>query len=190
MAKCPVCNSRKGKRKCQITEDNFICSLCCGTQREADKCLGCSFYQPPRRKYDSLPAHHLSEMSGNPILEERANSIEGAIVAYDITIDNKLQDDDVIAVLEQLLNLYHFGDASFNATSEVVNNGAIVLKQAIEEDMPDINNDDLVKILGTVRASAKRRSKYGRDYLAFIGQYVGSRVGSGMRILNKSNLGF
>ena len=190
MAKCPVCNSRKSKRKCQITDDSLICSLCCGTQREADKCAGCSFYQQPRRKYDSLPAYGLHEMDGNPMLEERANSIESAVVGYDMGTDGKLSDDDVIAMLEQLLNVYHFGDTSFSSSSELVNNGAGVLSGAIVQTMAKAEHDEITKILGTVRASAKRRSKYGRDYLAFIRKYVGMPSGSGMRVLNKSDLGF
>ena len=54
MAKCPICNSRKGKRKCLIS-DSFICSLCCGNIRKAETCLGCTFYQKPKRKYNEVP---------------------------------------------------------------------------------------------------------------------------------------
>ena len=184
MAKCPVCNSRKGKRKCQLSSDNFVCSLCCGTQRVEDQCAGCSFYQPPRRKYDAVPAHALHEMDGNFQLEERANCIESALVAYDMMTERKLSDADVMAILDQLLDIYHFGDALLTTGSSVVGVGAIELQKAIKHDLPDVDNEALTKILGTVRASVKRRSKYGRDYLTFISQFVGGRVGPGMRLLS------
>ena len=64
MAKCPVCNSRKGKRKCLIA-DSSICSLCCGNTRTAETCANCVFYQKPRRKYSEVPAYTVSEMDGN-----------------------------------------------------------------------------------------------------------------------------
>lgn len=183
MAKCPICESRKGKRKCQVANDNWVCSLCCGTQRDAEQCAGCSYYQPPRRKYDALPSYALHEMDGNFTLEEQANSLESAIVAYDIALAHKLTDPEVIAILEQLLNVYHFGDSSFSSGATVVDNGAEGLKKVIEQDLPELEHDEITRLLGTVRASAKRRAKYGRDYLAFISKYVGARVDSGVRVM-------
>ena len=50
IAKCPICNSRKGERQCLIA-GSFVCSLCCGNTRKADLCLECRFYQQPKRKY-------------------------------------------------------------------------------------------------------------------------------------------
>lgn len=43
MAKCPICGSRKGKRKC-LVKAGPICTLCCGETREEETCRGCPFY--------------------------------------------------------------------------------------------------------------------------------------------------
>ena len=36
MAKCPMCNSKKGKRVCKLVENQKVCSLCCGTTRNSE----------------------------------------------------------------------------------------------------------------------------------------------------------
>ena len=109
MAKCPLCNSRKGKRQCLIAEAP-ICSLCCGTTRTADACAGCSFYQAPKRDYNSVPAYTVAEMEGNEELERCGNSIEGALCAYDIKHEDGLTDKDAIRIIELLMDHYHFQD--------------------------------------------------------------------------------
>ena len=77
MAKCPICNSRKGKRQCLIA-GSPVCSLCCGKIRKPDLCLECRFYRKPKRKYNDVPAYSVSEMDGNLELEAYGNVIEGA----------------------------------------------------------------------------------------------------------------
>ncbi|MGM0452979.1 MAG: hypothetical protein ACQERN_07425 [Thermodesulfobacteriota bacterium] len=64
MAKCLICNARKGKRKC-IAAGGFICSQCCGTTRSFDK--------SSMRNYRKLPRYTVSEMAKSQILEDRAN---------------------------------------------------------------------------------------------------------------------
>ncbi len=68
MAKCTICNSRKGKRKCLLS-DSFVCSLCCGNTRTEEACSECGFYQKPKRQYNEVPAYFVSEMDGNMELE-------------------------------------------------------------------------------------------------------------------------
>lgn len=46
--RCPICNQRKGKRRCQINGHEFICSRCCGVVRH-DGCEGCSYYESSQR---------------------------------------------------------------------------------------------------------------------------------------------
>ena len=98
MAKCLICNSRKGKRKCLIS-DSFICSLCCGNIRKAETCLGCAFYQKPKRKYNEVPAYSVSDMDGNIELESYGNAIEGALCSYDTKSGSKLKDSDAIRMI-------------------------------------------------------------------------------------------
>ena len=42
--KCPICQQRKGKRRCQINANQFICSQCCGVVRH-DGCDGCAYHE-------------------------------------------------------------------------------------------------------------------------------------------------
>lgn len=95
MAKCSLCNSRKGKRKC-LAYDTMICSLCCGTSRSADMCTGCSYYQKPKRKYNEVPKFTTIQMEKDTELADYSNVIEGALCSYDIELENKLNDKDAI----------------------------------------------------------------------------------------------
>jgi hypothetical protein len=54
MAKCPACQTRKGKRKCPALED-LICSVCCGTKREKE--IQC----PPDCKFLGKSKQHSEE---------------------------------------------------------------------------------------------------------------------------------
>ncbi len=40
--KCPLCKAKKGKRRCKLQSNEFVCSQCCGAVRK-DECEGCSF---------------------------------------------------------------------------------------------------------------------------------------------------
>ena len=50
MAKCPIYNSRKGKRQCLIAGSS-VCSLRCGNTRNPDLCLEYRFYQKPKKAF-------------------------------------------------------------------------------------------------------------------------------------------
>jgi len=43
MAKCPICESKKGKRNCS-KENSMICSKCCASIRNEDECFNCSYF--------------------------------------------------------------------------------------------------------------------------------------------------
>jgi hypothetical protein len=184
MAKCPICNSRKGKRKCLIA-DSLICSLCCGNTRTEEACSECVFYQKPKKKYNEVPAYSVSEMDGNMELEFYGNSIEGALCAYDIENEGKLNDSDAIRIIELLIDKYHFQDQEIEQEHQTIVNGFNYVDKSIREDLKDVENEKIVKVLGVIRFVAKRRTKTGREYMNVIHQYVGQRVGSGMRILRQ-----
>jgi hypothetical protein len=184
MAKCSICNSRKGKRKCLIVE-GLICSLCCGNTRTADACSECVFYQKPKRKYEEVPAYSVSEMDGNIELESYGNAIEGALCAYDMENGGKLNDNDAIRIIEVLIDKYHFKDQQMDQECQMVANGVSYVDKAIREDLTDIEREEIVKVLGVIRFVAKRRTKIGREYMTVIRQYVGQRVASGIRILRQ-----
>lgn len=184
MAKCPVCNAKKGKRKCSI-KDDFICSLCCGEIRKEEACSGCSFFQKPTRKYNKVPAYTVSEMDGNEELESYGNSIEGALCAYDVENNDSLKDSDAIRIIELLVDKYHFMDDKINEEDQFVINGFHFVNNSISEDLSDLSNEILVKILGVIRFVAKRRTKTGREYMKIIHQYVGQRVAPGIRLFGQ-----
>lgn len=183
MAKCPICNSRKGKRKCLIA-DGLICSLCCGTTRTEEACSECAFYQKPTRKYNEVPAYSVSEMDGNMELESRGNAIESALCAFDIENEGKLGDSDAIRIIELLIDKYHFRDQTVDQEQhQIILNGVNFVDQSIKEDLKVVEDEEIVKILGVIRFVAKRRTRTGREYMTVIHQYVGQRIGPGVRVI-------
>jgi len=58
----------------------------------------------------------------------------------------------------------------------------------VKEKISDLSEEELVKILATVRFVAKRRARGGRDYFSIIHNYVGARVASGIRVMPKGFL--
>jgi hypothetical protein len=181
MAKCLICNLRKGKRKCLIA-DGLICSLCCGNKRTEEACSKCVFYQKPKRKYNDVPAYSVSEMAENMELELYGNSIEGALCAFDIENGEKLNDSDAIRIIELLIDKYHFQDQQMDQEDQIIVNGVNYVDKSIREDMKNVGNEEIVKVLGVIRFVARRRTKIGREYMEVIRQYVGQRVGPGIRI--------
>lgn len=184
MAKCPICNSKKGKRKCLII-DGLICSLCCGNTRKAEVCSECGFYQKPRKKYNEVPAYSVSEMDGNMELESYGNSIEGALCAYDIENGNILNDSDAIRIIELLIDIHYFQDKQIKEESQIIVQGVNCIESAIREDLKDVSKEIIVKILGVIRFVARRRTKTGREYMKVIHQYVGPRIAPGIRFLQQ-----
>jgi len=184
MAKCPICNSKKGKRKCALATDS-VCSLCCGNTRTEETCSKCGYYKKPKRKYNEAPAYSVTEINGNAVLESHGNDIEGSLCLYDDENENQLNDLDAIRIIELLIDIYYFKDQSTQEESPLISNGVKYLKSTINEDLNNVSNEVIVKILGVIRFVALRRTKTGREYMNIIHQYVGQRVASGIRILSQ-----
>lgn len=184
MAKCPVCDSRKGKRQCAIS-NGLVCSLCCGTIRKEELCLNCSYYQKPKRKYNEVPSFTASQMEAHDELNDYSNAIEGALCAYDFKNSNSLKDADAIKILEMLIDKYYFKDAQINVDNTFLLAGFNFVDAVIGEDLAGIDELVLVKILGVIYFVAKRRTKFGREYMTVIHQYVGQRIGSGIRVMGQ-----
>jgi len=182
MAKCTICNSKKGKRHCSAT-DTLICSLCCGNTRKPDLCLGCGFYQKPKRKYGDVPAYSVSEMDGNMELEAYGNAIEGALCSYDVENNNKVRDNDAIKIIESLIDIHYFKDTPTTTGDQIVVNGVNYVEEVIKKDLQELSDEIIVKILGVIRFVAKRRTKTGREYMDIIHRYVGQRIDTGIRVL-------
>jgi hypothetical protein len=189
MAKCPICNSRKGKRKCLATS-SFVCSICCGDSRKAEKCAGCSFYKEDKliRNYSKVPFVSLEQMADDPDLQDYANVMESAICQFDHDHHENLSDKQIFGVLELLLDKYFFGDSIFNFENQLEREGFALIDQAIQDDLRDLSNQEVSKVIGTIYRSIKRRTSVNREYLEFIKQYVGVRVGPGIRVIPHSQV--
>ena len=182
MAKCPSCNTRKGKRKCLIY-DTYICSLCCGNIRKEETCSACVYYQPPKRKYSEVPAYTPQYMVDNPELESYSNAIEGTLCTLDLENDSQLRDSHAIAILESLIDIYYYKDDQIQTDKDIVSLGVRRVDDAIKKDLPDFDSEILVKVLSLLRFVAQRRTQGHREYMEVIHQYVGLRIDTGMRLL-------
>lgn len=176
MAKCPLCNSRKGKRKCLATQD-LVCSMCCGDFRNAEKCGGCPFFKDERlsRSYSKAPYFSLPEMADNQRLQACADVIESAIGQFDLAHHHNIADKQVSRLLELLLDKYFFGDSTFEFADELEAEGFGLIDQAILDDLGVLDNHEVSKVIGTIYRSIRRRTEGGREYLKFIAPFVGVR---------------
>jgi hypothetical protein len=115
-------------------------------------------------------------------LQSIANSIEATLCLWDQCCQNMLTDDFALIVLERLLDLYYFKEM-VEISEEPIKTGFQMVLNVIQNDLRDIPEETLVKILGVIYFVAKRRAKGGRDYFNVINEYVGVRAGPGIRIL-------
>jgi len=184
MAKCLICNSRKGKRKC-IYNNEFICSLCCGESRSFDKCDGCSYFKDTKsiRNYKKVPYFPLTHMSNDVFLQDDANAIESAICKFDDEQHSSLNDDAIIKILKLLLDRFHFKDEKLAFSNKLEENGFISIDRAIKEDLSTKSSKQIVKLLGTIYRSALRHNVHSRAYIDFIHEHVGLRIGKGARLI-------
>lgn len=172
MAKCPVCGTRKAKRKCLVTDQGEICSLCCGQTRQESSCAGCVFYQAPIRKYTDVPAFSVSDMDMREDLQKYSSAIENAIFRFDLATEHTIRDEVPIRIYERLLDKYHFGDESSASDDELVNSGIQYVEEAIQLLLSQADRSTLVKILSILRHIAQRRTRGRREYLQVVGTYA------------------
>lgn len=185
MAKCSVCNSRKGKRKC-IADTTFICSLCCGQSRTPDKCSGCSYYKDAssNRNYRKVPFFEIQEMSNSLDLQDISNVVESVLCSLNLELEG-FNDKSAAKLLELAFDKYHFKDPELSFTNLELKDLFQRMSEAIEQDFPNIPEEKLIKVLSSVYRSIQRRTNGGSEYLQFAQQYVGARVGSGARLLSR-----
>ena len=174
MAKCTICNSRKGKRKCQATE-TFVCSLCCGESRTEEKCGGCSFFKSAAatRNYRSVPYYTTQEMADNPELEGIANVIESTLCRAWAGDSHNVNDRTAARLVELMIDRYHFGDEAPQADSPVLEEGFRLFLQNTGKTFSQLHSEEVVKILAAVHRSIQRRTVGGTSYLQFVSQFTG-----------------
>jgi len=174
MAKCTVCNSRKGKRKCKAT-GTFICSLCCGGSREEVKCEGCSFFKSAAaiRNYRRVPYYSTQEMADNPDLESIADVVELSLCQIWLNDHHRVDDRTAGRLVELMIDRYHFNDEKPRADTSVLDEGFRFFLQNIGEKLAHIHPEQLVKVLAAVYRSIQRRTVGGTSYLQFVSQFTG-----------------
>ena len=187
MAKCTICKSKKGKRKCQI-DGTFICSLCCGQKRNAIECAGCSFFKDISlsRNYRKVPFCGTEHMANSMELQDIANVIESTLCSFDLKNEATFTDKTALTLLELLFDHYHFHDAELNFENPMLKAYFDELLQIIKQDLQNVLEEQLVKVLGAIYRSSQRRTNGGKEYLQFTQQYVGVRLGRGGRIITQS----
>jgi hypothetical protein len=115
-------------------------------------------------------------------LQAYANTIEATLCLWDHKHEGRLTDGSALRVMEMLLDKYHFGDSDISTTEEPLREGFEMVVHAIGEDLEDVPDDTIVKILGVIYFVARRRTTGGREYLDMIHAFVGTRTGPGIRV--------
>ena len=180
MAKCPMCNSKKGKRACQLVDNEKVCSLCCGTTRD-EGCIGCEHYKSPleSRKYSTVPKYSTQDMEMDMNLSVSSNNIELVLCDWDAEYDYTLKDEVAIDIYKLLMDKYYFKDKELVFKSDLIEEGFYLVDSVVQRKFSDM--DMLIKVVGILYFIADRRTKGGREYFKIIYQYVGE--GSGVRML-------
>jgi len=184
MSKCTICNSRKAKRKCKA-EDSFICSLCCGETRKIEKCDGCLFYKESlsRRNYRNAPYFPVKQMAHDFNFQDNANVIESTICQFDTKVGRIIDDNIVLRLTELLLDKYHFNDKEIKFVNELEERGFNLIDGVIQQEMSNLPPEDLSRIIGAIYRSIARHTTGKREYIEFIHEHVGVRVGKGIRAI-------
>ena len=174
MAKCTLCKSRKGKRKCKVTE-TFICSLCCGETRTQEKCEGCSFFRAAsaNRNYRRVPFYSIQEMSDSFVLGEISDVIETALCRVWAADGKNVNDRTVSRLVELMLDKYHFNDEKQQIDDPVLAAGYQQFSRTIREELSQVSAEKLVKTLAAVYRSIRRRTMGGSSYLQFVSRFTG-----------------
>ena len=127
------------------------------------------------------------EMQDDLELQSYSNSIEATLCQWDNSLKNSLKDESALKVLEMLLDKHFFHDEDVSAADNVLQKGFEMVSASIEEDLSELSNETLTKIISVIHFAANRRTKGGREYLDFISKFVGFRIAPGVRaFLNPS----
>jgi hypothetical protein len=121
-------------------------------------------------------------MNNDLDLQSIANSIESTLSLWDQSCKGSLKDEHALRVLESLLDRCYFKD-TVEIIEEPIKTGYQMVFDVIRNDLSDIPEEKIVRILGVIHFVAKRRAKGGRDYFDVIDKYVGVRAAPGVRIL-------
>ena len=177
MAKCSLCAKTKGKRNC-LAYSGILCSSCCGSFREKEKCEGCAFFKTGQqtRRYEKAPYFTTHQMAEDERLQGAGDVMEEAICAFDLSRKRITDDAFYQRVMERLLDHYHFRDEHPTFSDALEEECFAFIEEAIGKDLPGMSDDFLSRIIGAVYRSIKRHAggRYAsRAYINFVHQFVG-----------------
>jgi hypothetical protein len=173
MARCVLCSNWKEPRECKLQKAT-VCRQCCERLGEGEKCHGCSYNaQVPdvRHNYKAVPQFSTRRMNTDSSLQAIAYSIESILCLWDKEFDSTLNDKSALSVLEKLLDRHYF-KKTVTITEEPIRTGYEMVSDVIENDLSDVPEEILAKILGVIYFVARRRAKGGRDYFDLIHTYM------------------
>lgn len=116
-------------------------------------------------------------------LQDISNVIESILCMFDTETENSFSDKTALKLLELAFDKYHFKDSEQTFSNNTLRVMFERMSQVIEKDLFSTPKERLIKVLAAVYRSIQRRTEGGREYLTFVQQYVGTRVGPGIRIL-------
>ncbi len=182
MAKCLMCNQKKGKRECQIV-GGMVCSLCCGTRRNDIECIGCEYFvsEKESRKYNKIDKYTPSDMEQSFELQAISDVIEEAFCSVDAKENFNLRDSVAKEVLERLLDLIHYKDKELVFSSDLTEGCFSYVLDAMQENINDEDDEIVIKVIGVIYFVLNRRTKGNREYFSTIQKYVGGE--NGIRVL-------
>ena len=102
--------------------------------------------------------------------------------------DGEFSDKTAMRLIELLLDVHHFKDSIPAIENEALGTMFAEIRQIIADDMAEVAEEDVVKVLASVYRSIQRRTNGGNAYLSFIRNYVGPRIVSGVRVITKGKL--
>ena len=93
-------------------------------------------------------------------------------------------DKIALQLLELAFDKYYFKDSELAINNSELKIQFERMSQIIEQDLTDISKEQLIKVMASIYRSIQRRTSGGREYLTFVQQYVGARIGPGVRVLS------
>lgn len=169
MAKCALCGQRKGKRNCQVL-GQAVCSQCCGSYRDSEKCEGCVFYHQRgiQRRYKSIPAFSLQEMDSNHEYDQISTSIESQVAKLDQEEYHFFRDQIVQSAYERFFDKYYYQDQDLHFASRQEQLCFEIIESALKPHLKNNSLEVIIKIVSTVYKSLRRRTEGHREYLDFL----------------------
>lgn len=184
MAKCSFCHSRKGKRKCP-SQNSMICSPCCGENRTEEKCGSCSYFADnlAARNYKKVPYYSTQIMADNHDLQDISYSIESSICSIYHSERDTFNDRNAQKIYELFFDVHYFGDNKVIIENMSMKNAFEKFSTDMNQDMARHTKEEVINVMGAAYRSLLRRTSGGTEYLRFIEEYVGVRMGKGIRAL-------